>query len=89
MGDLIEVPVLSDEADMVAVRLDELVQAISETIVPTITKTSELTVEIAGGITLSGKGSVKWLFFNVGGEAKKSDTLKVTLKTTLEPLGSM
>jgi hypothetical protein len=85
---MVEVPTLSDEADAVAVRLDELVAAISETIVATISEESELTVEIAGGITLSGKGSVKWLFFNVGGEAKKSDTLKVTLKTTIKPLGA-
>ncbi len=73
------------ETEAVAVRLDEMVRSIAETIGTSIQAESELTVEISGGISLSAKGGAKWLFFNVGGGAEKTDTLKVVLKTKIKP----
>ena len=79
------VPVLGDSEDTIAVKLEELVGAISESVRQTITSESELTLEIAGSISLSGQAGGKWLFFNVGASASKSDTVKVVLKTTITP----
>ena len=77
-----------DKADAIAVRLDELIRSIKDTVGSTITAESDLTVEISGGITLSAQGSAKWLFFNIGGGAKTTDTLKVVFKTKLQPQGT-
>src|SRR5688572_18392430 len=86
VGTEVMIPTLStDQADAVAVQVDELIRSITETVGKSISEDADLTVEISGGITLSAKGGVKWLFFNIGGEAKTTDTLKVVVKTKLKP----
>jgi hypothetical protein len=79
------VDVLGESEEAIAVQIDELVKSISESMRESITDESELTVEITGSISLKAEGGVKWLFFNVGGGTTKSDTLKVTLKTKINP----
>src|SRR5262245_42075692 len=82
------VDVLGESEEAIAVQIDEVIKAISESICQSITSESELTVEITGSISLKAEGGVKWLFFNAGGGATKSDTLKVTLKTKINPTGN-
>jgi hypothetical protein len=44
-----------------------------------------LTVEINGSVSLKAKGELKYLFFNIGAETANTNTMKVTLSTTLQP----
>jgi hypothetical protein len=46
---------------------------------------SQLTVEINGSVSLKAKGGLKYLFFNIGAETANTNTMKVTLSTTLQP----
>ena len=52
----------TDESGDIPVRLDEMVRSITETIGASIQTKNNLKIEITGKITLSGKGSIKWLF---------------------------
>jgi hypothetical protein len=79
------VDVLGDSNEATGVELNEIIRTISETISGSITTESELTVEIEGSISLKAQSGVKWLFFNVGGEMAKSNTLKVVVKTKISP----
>jgi hypothetical protein len=79
------VDVLGESEEAIAVQIDEVVRTISESLRESIAEESELTIEITGSISLKAEGGVKWLFFNVGGGTTKSDTLKVTLKTKINP----
>jgi hypothetical protein len=85
VGDRTVVPVLGPNEDAVAVRIDEVVRAIADSVCDTITEESDLFVEITGNISLKGSAGAKWLFFNVGGSVAKTDALKVTLKTKIRP----
>ena len=46
---------------------------------------SKLTVEINGSVSLKAQGGLKYLFFNIGAETGNTNTMKVTLSTTLHP----
>lgn len=68
-----------------AVQLQELFEAVTTSIIPTIKTESQLTVEVIGSMSLKAEGGVKYLFFNVGGETGTTGTMKVVLSTTLHP----
>lgn len=84
--DLVEV--LGDSNDALGLRIDEVVRSISDSVRESITSESELAIEITGSVSLKGEAGAKWLFFNIGGSATESDTLKVTLTTKLSPARS-
>lgn len=46
---------------------------------------STLAIEVAGSLSLKAQGGIKYLFFNVGGEASSTGTMKVTLTTKVKP----
>jgi hypothetical protein len=79
------VDVLGKKEEAIAVKIEELFTSLVESIGKTLSQESELTVEISGGITLKAEGGAKWLFFNAGGSASKTDSMKVTLKTKIKP----
>ncbi len=79
------VDLLGESENALAVRLDEVLRVVSESVRGSITGESQLTVEISGSISLKGGAGGKFLFLNVGGEAGKTDTLKVTLATKVLP----
>jgi hypothetical protein len=76
---------LGADEEALAVQLQELFGSVVETITPTLQSESQLTIEITGSVSLKVQGGVKYLFFNVGGEAGKTGTMKVVLSTTLKP----
>lgn len=78
-------PTLGPEEDTLAVQLQELFESVTEKVAATIESESKLTIEVTGSLTLKTQGTVKYLFFNVGGEAGKTGTMKVTLSTNLQP----
>jgi hypothetical protein len=79
------VDVLGKKEDALAVKIEELFTSVVESISKAVSQDSELTVEISGDITLKAEGEAKWLFFNAGGSASKTDSMKVTLKTKIKP----
>ncbi len=69
----------------VAVQMNELFTAVTESITASLEVESQLTLEITGSISLKAEGSTKYLFFNVGASGEASGSMKVTLSTTLKP----
>ena len=76
---------LGEEEDKIAVQLQELFESVVSAVTPNIQTEAKLTVEVAGAVSLKVSGGVKYLFFNVGGEAGTTGTMKVSLSTTLKP----
>lgn len=76
---------LGDEEDKIAVQLQELFDSVVSAVTPSIQTESKLNVEVTGTINLKVSGGIKYLFFNVGGEAGTTGAMKVSLSTTLKP----
>src|SRR5689334_5680292 len=79
------VPTLGEE-EAIAIKLEEIVKSISDSVSKSIKVDSDLTVEISGGITLTAKGQLKWLFVNIGGDAKATNSLRIVLRTKIVPI---
>jgi hypothetical protein len=79
-----QIPVLG-AGDDVAIKLDEVITQIRETVADSITTDSELQVELTGSVSFKGSAEAKWLLFKLGGSGEQAHTLKVTLKTTIKP----
>jgi len=79
------VDVLGKTEEALAVKIEELFTSVVESLSKVVSQESELTVEINGEVTLKAEGGAKWLFFNASGSASKSDGMKVTLKTKINP----
>jgi len=77
--------ILGDREEAVAVQINELFNAITESVASDLTSEGELEIEITGSIALKAEGGVKWLFINAGGSATSTDTMKVKLKTKIGP----
>lgn len=77
--------VLGDSSKDIGVRIDEIVNSLSDTLRNSIATESELLIELSGGVELKAEGNAKWLFFNVGSSATTTGALKVSLKTTITP----
>jgi hypothetical protein len=77
---------LGAQDEAVAVQLQELFTSVSGAIATSLEVESQLTIEVTGSISLRAEaGVVKYLFFNLGGEASATGTMKVILSTTLKP----
>jgi hypothetical protein len=76
---------LGSKEDALAVQLQELFHSVRQAMIPSIETESKLNIEVTGTINLKASGGLKYLFFNVGGEAGKTGTMKVSLATTLKP----
>lgn len=76
---------LGKKEDAFALKLQEVFQSVKKSILPTIENESDLTIEVTGSVSMKASGGIQYLFFNIGGEAGKTGTTKVTLKTTLQP----
>src|SRR5262245_37978145 len=74
--------------DAVALRINEMLTTVRESVERSVTEESELSIEVSGDITLKVDGGVKYLLFNVGGSAETKNTMKVTLKTKVKPRSS-
>ncbi len=80
-----QLPMLGSEEDAVAIRLQELFEAITSSMASSIDVESQLTVEVTGSISLKARGGFQYLFINAGAEASQTGTMKVVLSTTLQP----
>ncbi len=78
-------PTLGAGEEAIAVQVQELFESVIEKVADSIEVESQLTIEVTGSLTLKTQGGIKYLFFNVGGEAGKTGTMKVSLSTTLQP----
>jgi hypothetical protein len=76
---------LGPQEETVAVQLQELFESVMEALSSKVDVESQLTVEINGSVSLKAKGELKYLFFNIGAETANTNTMKVTLSTTLQP----
>jgi hypothetical protein len=78
---------LGRREDALGVQLKDLLSSVTEEIQESIENEGELSIEVSGTIDLkaSGGAGVPSLFFNVGAEAGKVNTMKITLKTKVTP----
>ena len=76
---------LGPEEETISVQLKELFESVTQAVIPTIQTESQLTVEVSGEISMKAQAGIKYLFFNIGGEAGSKGAMKVTLSTTLKP----
>jgi hypothetical protein len=74
-----------DQSDSIAVQLKELFSSVTESVSASIEIESQLQIEVTGSITLKASAEGKYLFFNIGGEASTTGTMKVSLSTKLKP----
>ena len=79
------VSTLGPDDKAIAVQLQELFASVTAAVEESLDVESTLTVEITGSVSLKATGGVKYLFFNVGGEASTTGTMKVTLATKVSP----
>lgn len=77
--------ILGKAEDAVAVRLAELMSSVKEALQGVIDQEGELQIELRGSLELKGSAGISHLFFNVGGEASRANTMTVTLKTKIFP----
>lgn len=82
-GQLLDV--LGGETYAMALQLQDMLTAVQEAVAGSLTEEGELDIEITGSLELKASGEVKYLFFNVGGETSKTNTMTVTLKTKVRP----
>ncbi|MCP4116955.1 MAG: hypothetical protein GY737_16435 [Desulfobacteraceae bacterium] len=69
----------------IAVQMQELFSAVSESISESLVTESQLTIEVSGAIKLKATGGAKFLVFNLSGGTSNENAMKVTLSTTLKP----
>ena len=79
------VEIMGDSDGEIAVRLEELMRSVSESLEKSISAEAELTLEVSGSMSLRGSGEARFLFFNVGGTGTTSNSLKVVLRTSIAP----
>lgn len=72
-------------SESIAAKIDEIFKAVTEPVRNSISDEAELTIEIIGSIALKGEAGGKWLVFNIGTSATKSDSMKVVIKTKIKP----
>lgn len=72
-------------SESIAAKIDEIFKAVTEPVRNSISDEAELTIEIIGSIVLKGEAGGKWLVFNIGTSATKSDSMKVVIKTKIKP----
>lgn len=76
---------LGPQEETVAVQLQELFESVTESLSTQLEVESQLTIEINGSVSFKAQGGLKYLFFNIGAETGNTNTMKVTLSTTLHP----
>jgi hypothetical protein len=85
-----ELDTLGKREKDLSIQLKDLLGDVIEAIQEEIKSESELSIEISGTIDLKATGGagVPSLLFNVGADAGKVNTMKVTLKTKVTPKNS-
>jgi hypothetical protein len=78
-------PVLGEREEAISVQLQELLNSVTEAVHEAIQSEGELTLEINGALQVTARAGIQYLFFNVGADASKTNTMKVTLKTKVIP----
>lgn len=76
---------LGAKENNIAVQLQELFTAVTQSVSASLEVESQISVEITGSITLKAEGKAKFLVFNVGGGTEAAGSMKVVLSTTLKP----
>lgn len=76
---------LGGAEDTIAVQLKELLNSVIESISEDVTEECNVSIEVSGSVNLKAQGGVKYLFFNVSGEAATSNNMKVVLSTKIQP----
>ena len=71
--------------DSLAVQLKDLFKSVIDSISNEISFSSQINIEVTGSVNLKAQGGIKYLFFNVGGEASTTGAMKVSISTTIQP----
>src|SRR5512140_2034787 len=74
---------LGEDPAAVAVKIDEIIKAVSDGVQASLVGPAELSVEISGSVALKAEAGVKWMLFKLGGSTENKSTMKVILKTKL------
>lgn len=69
----------------IAIQLKEVLESVQEAVCDALEAEGELQIEISGSLDLKASGGINYLFYNIGGEANKSNTMKVVLTTKIAP----
>lgn len=71
--------------ESLAIQLKDLFKSVIDSVSNEISNSAQINIEVTGSVNLKAKGGVKYLFFNVGGEASATGTMKVSITTNIQP----
>lgn len=76
---------LGTKEQNLALQLKEVLSSVKESVCEVLDAEGELQIEITGSLDLKTAGGVSYLLFNVGGEASKTNSMTVQLRTKISP----
>ena len=76
---------LGSSEDNIAIQLKELLNSVTESISEDAKEECNVSIEVSGTVNLKAQGGIKYLFFNIGGEASTTNNMKVVLSTKILP----
>lgn len=79
--------VLGGREEALALQLADLFGSVMWSLSKSIDSSAELAIEVTGSLDLKASAGIKYLVFNVDGDVSKANTMKLVLKTKLEPSG--
>lgn len=83
--ELFEVLGPEEQAAQTTLYINDLLGRLFDQVQQTIDFECAVEVTVSGSLTLTGKGDMKYLIFNVGGEAQTQTTMTVKIATKLTP----
>ncbi len=78
------VPTLGD-GEAFAVKIDELLGSIASIVGENISNEAEIVIELSGTTSMKTDGKISYLVLNIGGSISKDSSMKITLKTKIDP----
>lgn len=76
---------LDSKEERIAVQLKEVLESVQESVRDALETEGDLQIEISGSLDLKASGGINYLFYNIGGEVNKNNTMKVVLTTKITP----
>ncbi|MEM7133665.1 MAG: hypothetical protein AAF702_45645 [Chloroflexota bacterium] len=74
---------LGSSEEKIAVQLKDILESVKNVVRDSLDSEGELQIEISGTLDIKASGGINYLFYNISGEANKTNTMKVTLTTKI------
>jgi hypothetical protein len=78
------VPTLGDE-EAFAIKIDEVLESVASIVGANISNEAEIIIELSGTTSIKTNGKISYLVLNIGGSVSKDNSMKITLKTKIDP----